>query len=165
MRWPSDCRWRLAWETFWNGKPGRAPAHGACPQRGRQARELDEHREVDTSHDLDAVGFEKRHAEVRRRATEHVGEDEHAAFTADALDGLRNLLAGVVDLVVPANRNGCKSRQLADDHLDRVDELCGQLAVRDDDDADHRALSRSRCTTLADTPLRSDSSRFRASAT
>ena len=44
-----------------------------------ERRELDQHRQVDAGDDLDAAGFEKRHAQVRRRAAEHVGQQQHAA--------------------------------------------------------------------------------------
>ena len=43
-----------------------------------QARQLDQHRQVDAGDDLEAVLLEKGHAQVRRRAAEHVGQQQHA---------------------------------------------------------------------------------------
>ena len=84
-----------------------------------------------------AIGLEKRHAEVRRRAAEHVGQQQHAGVAAHPLDRLRDVLARVVDLVVPADRHGGELRQIADDHLGGVDQLGRELPVRDDDHANH----------------------------
>ena len=59
-----------------------------------------------------------------------------------------------------------KLRQVADDGLGGVDQLGGQLPVGDDDDANHRVPHQVAMRARAsDTPLRSGSSRFSASAT
>ena len=57
-------------------------------------------------------------------------------------DRLLDLLARVVHVVVPADRHGGELRQVADDRLGRVHQLGRELAVRDDDDANHGALRR-----------------------
>ena len=103
-----------------------------------QAGQLDQHRQVDAGDHLEPIGLEKRHAEVRRRAAEHVGQQQHALFAADPLDRLRDVLARVVDIVVPADRDGGELRQVADDHLRGVDQLGGELPVRDDHHANHQ---------------------------
>ena len=54
--------------------PWRRRADPTTPQ----ARQLDQHRQVDAGDHLESIGLEKRHAEVRRRAAEHVGEQQHA---------------------------------------------------------------------------------------
>ena len=46
-----------------------------------------------------------------------------------------DVLARIVDVVVPADRDRGELRQVADDHLGGVDQLGGQLPVRDDNDA------------------------------
>ena len=63
------------------------------------------------------------------------------AVAAHPLDRLRDVLARVVDVVVPADRHGGELRQVADDHLGGVDQLGRELPVRDDDDSDHGSLS------------------------
>ena len=85
--------------------------------------------------------LEKRHPEVRRRAAEHVGQQQHAFLAAHPLDRLRDILPRIVHVVVPADRHGGELRQVADDHLRGVHQLGRELPVRDDDDADHRSLS------------------------
>ena len=109
--------------------------------RAAQAGQLDQHRQVDAGDHLEAVGLEKRHPEVRRRAAEHVGQQQHAFLAAHPLDRLRDVLARVVDVVVPADRDRGELRQVADDHLGGVDQLGRELPVRDDDDANHDCLS------------------------
>ena len=59
----------------------------------------------------------------------------------DALDRLRDVLARVVHVVVPADRDRGELRQVADDHLGGVHQLGRELPVRDDDDANHNCLS------------------------
>ena len=73
-------------------------------------------------------------------------------------DRLRDLLARVVHVVVPADRHRGELRQVADDRLRRVHQLGGELPVRDDDDANHRdrtppPMSMSRCRTRSRTPV------------
>ena len=46
--------------------------------RLRELGQLDQHRQVDAGDDLDAIVLEKRQPEVRRRAPEHVGQQQHA---------------------------------------------------------------------------------------
>ncbi len=111
-------------------------------RRAAQAGQLDQHRQVDAGDHLDAVVLEKRHAEVRRRAAEHVGQQQHALLAAHPLDRLRDLLPRVVHIVVPADRHRGELRQVADDHLGGVHQLGRELPVRDDDDANHRSAYR-----------------------
>ena len=60
------------------------------------------------------------------------------ASLIDTRDRLRDLIARVLGVLVPADRDRGKSRQVADDRLGRVHQLRGELPVRDDDDANHR---------------------------
>ena len=81
------------------------------------------------------------------------------------LDGLRDVLARVVHVVVPADRHGRELRQVADDHLRGVHQLGRQLPVRDDDDADHVALGwpvDAGCRDAARGPARPGDARQRA---
>ena len=98
---------------------------------------LDQHRQVDAGHDLDLVRLEKRDAEIRRRAAEHVGRDQHAFRPLHARDRRGDLVARVLHVFVPADRHRGERRQVADDGLGGVDQLDRQLPVRDDDHADH----------------------------
>ena len=59
------------------------------------------------------------------------------SVAAHPLDRLRDVLARVVDVVVPADRDRGELRQIADDHLGGVHQLGRELPVRDDDDANH----------------------------
>ena len=45
-----------------------------------------------------------------------------------------------IDIVVPANGDGGEVRQIADDHLRRVDQFGGELSMSDDHDADHGSI-------------------------
>ena len=67
------------------------------------------------------------------------------------LDGGGDLVARVLDVLVPADRDREEIRQVADDGFGGVDQLGRELPVRDDDDANHRVFTRSRCDTLAST--------------
>ena len=106
-----------------------------------QARELDEHRQIDAGDHFDPIGFEKGHPEIRRRPAEHVREQQDALVAAHPLDRLRDVLSRIVDVVVPADRDGGELRQVADDHLGRVHQLVRELSVSHDDDANHSLLS------------------------
>src|SRR5215210_931477 len=52
-----------------------------------QARELDDHRQVDARHHLDRALLQEHRGDVGGRPPEHVGHHEHAAALVDALDG------------------------------------------------------------------------------
>ena len=67
----------------------------------------------------------------------HVRQEQHTRIAPNTLDGLRDVFPRVDDIVVPADGNGREVRQIADDHLRRVDQFGGELSVRDDNDADH----------------------------
>ena len=56
------------------------------------------------------------------------------------LDRRGDLVARVLDVLVPADRDGEEIRQVADDGLGGVDQLGGELPVGHDDDADHRGF-------------------------
>ena len=78
-----------------------------------------------------------------------------------------DLAAGVLHVLVPADRHRDDVRQVADDGLGGVHQLGRQLPVRHDDDADHAARpSRptSRWRTRAVTPATSLVARRSASA-
>ena len=55
----------------------------------------------------------------------------------DRLDRRGDLVARVLDVLVPADRHRRKVRQVADDGLGGVDELGGELSVGHDHDANH----------------------------
>ena len=103
---------------------------------------LIEHRQVDAGDDLHAIGLEKRQAEVRRCAAEHVGENQHAVRTLKARDRARNRLARDRRIVVPADRHRDELRQVSDDRLGRVHQLVRELPVGNDNDANHLLGSR-----------------------
>jgi len=111
-------------------------------RRLRLPRQLDQHREIDAGDDFDSIAFDERHREVRRRAAEHVGEQQDARFAADALDGLRDIFPGVGYVVVPADRHGREPRQISHNHLGGIEQLGGQLPVGHDDDANHGSILR-----------------------
>src|SRR5688572_28627291 len=100
-------------------------------------RELDKHRKVDARNDLDAIRLEKGKTQVRRRAAEHIRENQDAICALQPSNGGRNRFARNRRIVVPANRDGDKLRQIADDSLRRVDELSCELPMRDDNDTNH----------------------------
>ena len=102
-------------------------------------------------------------AEVRRRAAEHVGEQQHAGAGVDFRDGRRDRRVRHGHVVVPADRHGLESGQIADDHFRGVQQFRGELAVRHDHDAGRffesmRLLRRqvsatSRCRTCTSMPF------------
>ena len=100
--------------------------------------ELDQHRQVDTGDDLDPIRFEKRQAQIRGRAPEHIRQDKHACRALNLADGARNRLSRRRGIVVPSNRDVNELRQLTDDRARRVDELVRELTVSHNDDANHR---------------------------
>ena len=99
--------------------------------------ELDEHGQVDPGDDLDVVLLEEAEAQVGGRAAEHVGEDDDAALLVDPLEALVDLPLGVLDVVVPADRDGLDVGRLAEDDGQGVQQLLGHAAVADDDASDH----------------------------
>jgi hypothetical protein len=103
-------------------------------------RQLDEHRQIHSRDDLDTVAVEKRQPDVRRRAAEHVGQNEYALGALDLRDGFRDRFARHGGIIVPANRHCDKLRQLSDDGSRGVHELVRQLTVGDDYDANHICL-------------------------
>ena len=110
--------------------------------RALQVRQLDQHRQIDARDDLDTVGLEKRQAKIRRRAAEHVGQDQHAVRALHARDRAGDRLARDRRIVVPADRHRDKLRQLSDNRLRRVHQLVRELPVGDDNDANHQYLSK-----------------------
>ena len=82
--------------------------------------------------------------EVRRRAAEHVGEDDDAVAGVDALDRLDDVLAALLDVVVGADGDGLDLLLRADDMLQRGAELDGEPPVGDEDKTDHRKSRRAR---------------------
>jgi hypothetical protein len=49
---------------------------------------------------------------------------------------MRNIFPRIIHIVVPADGDRGETRQIADNHLGRVDQLGGKLPVRDDDYSD-----------------------------
>jgi hypothetical protein len=102
-----------------------------------QTREFDEHWQVYSRDDLDSILRKERHAQVRRGAAKHVRQDQYSGFPAHPFDGLCDLLSSIVHVVVPADRDGRKFRQVSNDHLGRVDQLGRQLSVGYNNHANH----------------------------
>src|SRR4051812_3519910 len=75
---------------------------------------------------------------------EHIREHQHfrsflmarVLGPPDSRDRRTNLLAREIDVLMPPNRHRGEMRQIADDHLCRIDQFSRQLPVRDDDNAD-----------------------------
>ena len=109
----------------------------------RRPGQLDQHRQIHARHDLDATVFEKGQAEVRRRSAEHVGQDQHGTSPPSRTRSIAraNRVARQRHVVVPADRHGDEARQIADDHFGGVEQLGGQLPVRDHHDTNRRARS------------------------
>ena len=74
-------------------------------------------------------GDRQRHRQVRRRAAEHVREDQHAGALRRRARSPARSRARVFGVLVPADRDRGESRQVADDRLGRVQQLRGQLPV------------------------------------
>src|SRR5436190_75764 len=65
-----------------------------------------------------------------------------------ALDRLSDVFPRVAHIVVPADRHRSEARQVADDYLRGIQQLCRQLPVRHDDDANHAFILFQRQTTM-----------------
>ena len=69
------------------------------------AGELDQHRQIYAGDHLDAAGLHHRDGQIGRCAAEHVGQDDHAIAGIGARDGVDNILAALLHVVVGADRN------------------------------------------------------------
>ena len=113
-------------------------ATASSPATPADIRELDQHRQVDAGDDLEPLRLEERHRRDWTGVPPNMSVSSSTPLLAShALDRLRDVLARAVHVVVPADRHGGELRQVADDHLRRVQQLVRELPVRDDDDADH----------------------------
>ncbi len=127
---PTPPRWRCGRAR---ASRARRPAGSACSFRPASLISIGRLTPVMTSTSC----AEKRHRQVRRRAAEHVGQDQHALPLLSLLNlghRLRDLLARVPRVLVPADRHRREPRQVADDRFGRVQQLGRQLPVCDDND-------------------------------
>src|SRR5690606_1413736 len=101
------------------------------------AGELDQHRQVDAGDDLDLAGAHHGYRKVRRRAAEHVGENDDAGTGVGARYRIDNVIAALFHIVVSADADGFEILLRADHVLDSETELLGKTAVGDKNDTDH----------------------------
>jgi hypothetical protein len=104
------------------------------------ASKLYQHGEIDPSNDFDATGVHDGDCEIGRRASEHVGENDHAMTIIGTQDGIENVLAALIHVIFGADGNGLDEFLWAYDMLHRVVKLFSQLAMRDKHKSDHSLL-------------------------
>ena len=63
----------------------------------------------------------------------------HGLSRAESVERARDLLSRVLDIVMPADRECREPWQIADDHFGGIDQLDGELTVRDNDDTNHES--------------------------
>ena len=71
------------------------------------------------------------------RFDEHIGKHDHASAAIDALESGQHVAPPLVEIVVGTDRNRLDLLLRSDHVLERRAELVSELAMCDDDDADH----------------------------
>ncbi len=105
--------------------------------RVADARELDQHRQVDARHHLDGAAVHARQGEVGGRAAEHVGQHDDAGTRIHAANRVEDVASTHFHIVVGADRDRLDLLLRADHVLEGSAELRRQLAVGDEHHSDH----------------------------
>ena len=99
--------------------------------------ELDQHRKIDPGEHLYLGTAHHRDRKIRRRASEHIGENGYSIAAVDALDGFDDVVASLLNVIVGPDHD-CLDLLLRTDHvLERRAELDGEAPVRDENETDH----------------------------
>src|SRR5262249_25254991 len=97
-------------------------------------------RQVDPGQHLDARLVHDRDGEVGRRASEHVGEQDHAVSGIAGTRAFEDLAAPLFHVVFGADTDRRYALLRTDDMFERCQEFARQIAVGHEYDADHPPL-------------------------
>ena len=97
----------------------------------------DEHGQIDPGDHFDAARFEQGDRQIGRRAAEQVGQNDNAFAGIGARDRLCDFAAAQLHIVARPDADRGDLVLLAHDVFHRIDEMFGEIAVGDEDHANH----------------------------
>ena len=120
-------------------RPGVLGAAGDVVEVGiaAHAGELDQHRQIDAGDHFHAPRLHHRDREVRRRAAEHVGQEDHAGAVVNLVDGGDDVASSLFHVVVRADRHGLARILMTDHMFERGAKFRRQLPMSDKHETDH----------------------------
>src|SRR5215471_11961433 len=96
---------------------------------GRLVSESQDHWKIDAGNHLNARVAEKHRSDIRRRASKHIGQEEHSAVVRYADNRALELRSRNINIVMPVDGRVRNVGNRPDDHFRRSDELTGEVTV------------------------------------